>query len=128
MNVDERVVLECSSVIGFEFNAAIVSDALSRDRIETLVILRQLESKGFINDILEQDDVYQFASRSLLNGIRWIASKNIDNTNSKVSQIVREYHSRVANALEIRNNIDPLNLADVKDKDIYALALSLIHI
>ena len=122
LDVDERLVLECSSVIGFEFNADIVSGALSRDRIETLVILRQLESKGFINDILEQDDVYQFASRSLLNGIRWIASKNIDNTNSKVSQIVREYHSRVANALEIRNNIDPSNLENVKDKDIYALA------
>ena len=73
LDVDERVVLECSSVIGFEFNAAIVSDALSRDRIETLVILRQLESKGFINDILEQDDVYQFASRSLLNGIRSVS-------------------------------------------------------
>lgn len=122
LDVEERLVLECSSVIGFEFNAGIVSEALSRDRIETLVLLRQLESKGFISDILEQDDVYQFASRSLLNGIRWIASKNIDNTNIKVSQIVREYHSRVASALEIKNNIDQSNLQKVKDKDIYALA------
>ena len=122
LDIDERLLLECSAVIGFEFNVEILAEALQKDRIAILITLRQLESKGFIEDILDQDDVYQFTSRSLMNGIRWLASKNLDKTNSKVSQIVREYHGRVAHALEIKYKIDITKLNKIKDKDIYALA------
>ena len=48
LDVDERLLLECSAVIGFEFNVEILAEALQKDRIAILITLRQLESKDLL--------------------------------------------------------------------------------
>ena len=118
---DEKRIVECAAFIGTEFNATTLSEALNMGRLTTLINLRRLEKKGFINDILDQDDVFQFSSSMILNGLRFITSNVTKNEKSNISQIVREYHYRIASSIEKQFGITDNNMESVDKLEDYLL-------
>jgi hypothetical protein len=122
---EEKRVLECAAFIGTEFNATTLSHALNEDRLKVLVDLRRLENNGLINDVLDQDDVYRFSSSMILNGIRYVTSNAQTGSTENISQIVREYHFCVAEAIEKQFNISAQGQPDtskIGDHTLYKLA------
>ena len=122
---EERRILECAAFIGTEFNATILSNALNEKRLSVLASLRELESNGLIVDILDQDDVYRFSSSMILNGIRYITSNAQAGSTDNMSQIVREYHFCVTQAIEKQFNVSTEEVPDtsaIDDHTLYRLA------
>ena len=118
---EEKRVLECAAFIGTEFNASTLSHALNEDRLKVLVILRRLEHNGLLSDVRDQDDIYRFSSSMILNGIRYVTSKSQNGSTEHISQIVREYHFCVAEAIEKHHNISGQELSDIEKIDDHIL-------
>ena len=122
---EERRILECAAFIGTEFNATTLSNALNEERLNVLASLRELESNGLIADVLDQDDVYRFSSSMILNGLRYVTSNAQAGSSDNMSQIVREYHFRVAKAIEKQFNVSADKVPDtstIDDHTLYRLA------
>lgn len=96
-------ILECASYIGKTFEANVIVSILGKERLDILNRLREAEKKGLIIDKNDQDDIYEFVSRSFMKEIRHYSinqkhkSDNKENSNIKVSQIVKEYNERIIN-------------------------------
>ena len=96
-------ILECASYIGKTFEANVIVSILGKERLDILNRLREAEKQGLIIDKNDQDDIYEFVSRSFMKEIRHYSinqkqkSENNKNSNIKVSQIVKEYNERIIN-------------------------------
>tara|TARA_Y100001978_G_scaffold153939_1_gene139286 strand:+ start:1137 stop:5216 length:4080 start_codon:yes stop_codon:yes gene_type:complete len=96
-------ILECASYIGKTFEANVIVSILAKERLDILNRLREAEKKGLIIDKNDQDDIYEFVSRSFMKEIRHYSINqnqkynNEENSNVKVSQIVKEYNERIIN-------------------------------
>ena len=124
LTVNQRRIIECAAFIGNEVNASTISTALKLPFIDTLDNLRDLEKKGFINDVLDQDDVYQFASSNILNGIRFSTSKSSEGT-TNISQLVKEYQFLITRSISEKHNIDYKNdstFENIDDNIVFKLA------
>ena len=124
LTVSQRRIIECAAFIGNEVNASTISTALKLPFIDTLDNLRDLEKKGFINDVLEQDDVYQFASSDILNGIRFSTSKSSEDA-TNISQIVKEYQFLITKSISEQHKIDYQDnstFSNIDDNIIFKLA------
>ena len=101
---EHRTVLECAACgcNGCEFRASVLADALHRPCLDMVAVLDEIERKtGMIHDVRDRDDVYAFHSSFLLEVIRGrlgILGRTMRLTD--VPQIVREYHARLAVAVE----------------------------
>jgi len=97
-----KPILECAACLGMEFPATILSDSLDMNRMELLRLLKEIESEtSMIYDVKESDDLFKFQSSLVLEVIREQMSISGKGPNATdVPQIVREYHSQVALALE----------------------------
>jgi len=97
-----RTVFECAACIGQHFNASILAESLQMNRIEMLNLLNKIEQEtGIIYDDLENDDMYSFKSSFHLEMIRKKLKIRSSGPSAKdVPQIIREYHLRLATALE----------------------------
>ena len=59
--------------------------------------LREAEDLDFIKDKSDEDDIYEFTSRSLMKEIRNFSVKKKGDSDITVSQIVKEYNDRIIN-------------------------------
>ena len=110
-------VLACAACgcVGREFHVSVIADALGRTRLDLLLVLDEIErTTGMVHDVRDRDDVYAFHSSLLLEVIRDkldIAGQGAGN--ATVPQIVREYHGRLAIALQSALKISPSTLYEV---------------
>ncbi|MHC5056769.1 MAG: ATP-binding protein [Planctomycetota bacterium] len=97
-----RSLLECGACLGLEFRATVLSSSLERPRLEVLGLLREIEDRtGILYDVRGSDDCYAFRSSFMLEVIRESLSiSGLGPEDGNVPQIIREYHARVAGALE----------------------------
>lgn len=120
-----RTILQCAACCadGREFNASLVAAALDQPCLDLLVELDEIErTTGMVRDVRERDDIYEFHSWFLVEEIR--RSLGLDegekqngdithlperpkgcfaqmsNVPVLFPQLVREYHGRLAAALE----------------------------
>ncbi len=99
-----HAVLACAACgsDGREFRVSVLADALNRTCLDMLIVLDEIErTTGMVYDVKDHDDVYAFHSSFLLEVIR--GKLNIAGHGPRkadVPQIVREYHARLAIALE----------------------------
>jgi DNA polymerase III delta prime subunit len=99
-----RELLECAACVGRVFQAEVLARCLSLERLEMLRRLRQVEEQtGLLRDVCPTDDAYEFGSTFVLEVIRQRAGI-LDRGPAcrDVPQVVREYHARIARALEER--------------------------
>ncbi len=99
-----RAVLACAACgcDGREFRASVLAHALDRTCLDLLIVLDEIErTTGLVHDVRDRDDVYAFHSSFLLEVIRGqLAITGHGPGKADVPQIVREYHARLAMALE----------------------------
>jgi len=99
-----HAVLACAACgcDGREFRVSVLADALNRTCLDLLLVLDEIErTTGMVHDVLDRDDVYAFHSSFLLEVIRGkLAIAGHGPRQANVPQIVREYHARLAIALE----------------------------
>ena len=97
-----RMVLECAACLGQVFNVSVLSDGLEISRLELLDLLRRIEQEThIIADVCDQDDIYAFSSSFMLEVIRKELNISIKGPQSnEVPQLIREYHARMAVAIE----------------------------
>lgn len=107
-------ILECAAYIGKSFEADVIVHIIGKDRLGILNRLREAEDLELIIDKGDEDDIYEFTSRSLMKEIRTygVNRKGLDSEVS-VSQIVKEYNDRVINyyyELDEDFNIEDFNI------------------
>ena len=99
-----RAVLACAACgcDGREFHVSVLADALRRTCLDLLTVLDEIErTTGMVHDVRDRDDVYAFHSSFLLEVIRGqLGIAGHGARKADVPQIVREYHARLALALE----------------------------
>jgi hypothetical protein len=99
-----RAVLACAACgcEGREFRVGVLADALGRTRLDLLIVLDEIErTTGLVHDVRERDDLYAFHSSFLLEVIRGqLGIAGGGARKADVPQLVREYHARLAVALE----------------------------
>ena len=107
-------ILECAAYIGKSFEADVVVHIINKNRLDILNRLREAEGLGLIIDKSDEDDIYEFSSRSLMKEIRNFGiQKASGNPEINVSQIVKEYNERVINfyfPTDDDSNFDTLNI------------------
>jgi len=107
-------ILECAAYIGKSFEADVVVHIISKNRLDILNRLREAEDLGLIIDKSDEDDIYEFSSRSLMKEIRSFGlQKESRNPEMNVSQIVKEYNERVINfyfPTDDDSSLDKLNI------------------
>jgi tetratricopeptide (TPR) repeat protein len=99
-----HAVLACAACgcDGCEFRVSVLADALGRTCLDLLIVLDEIErTTGMVHDVRDRDDVYAFHSSFLLEVIRGkLGIAGHGARKADVPQIVREYHARLAIALE----------------------------
>ena len=98
LDVELFNILECASYIGKTFEANVIVHIIGKDRLEILNRLREAEDMGLVIDKNDEDDIYEFTSRSLIKELRShsIKKKGISKDDKiTVSQIVKEYNNRI---------------------------------
>ena len=107
-------ILECAAYIGKSFEADVVVHIIDKNRLDILNRLREAEALGLIIDKSDEDDIYEFSSRSLMKEIRNFGiQKESGSAEMNVSQIVKEYNERVINfyfPTDDDSNFDNLNI------------------
>jgi hypothetical protein len=90
-------ILECAAYIGKTFEANVIVHIIGKDRLEILNRLREAEDMDLVSDKSDEDDIYEFTSRSLMKEIRNYSVKRKGESDVSVSQIVKEYNDRIIN-------------------------------
>ena len=70
---------------------------INKDRLDILNRLREAEDLGLVIDRGDEDDIYEFSSRSLMKEIRYFGMKKKGVSKKQVSQVVKEYNDRILN-------------------------------
>jgi len=97
----ERMIIQCASCIGLEFEVDILAGCLEIPRLDLLYSLNKIETEtNLLFDVGEYDDIYAFSSSAVLEVIRSeFRILNFGPSNSKVPQIIREFNARIAQVL-----------------------------
>tara|TARA_Y100000991_G_scaffold215546_1_gene206440 strand:+ start:26 stop:2128 length:2103 start_codon:yes stop_codon:yes gene_type:complete len=98
-------ILETASFIGENFEANILSEIWQIDRLVLLHKLRLAEDLGFVKDVSDKDDVFQFTNKGIIAELRRYASKGLKD--DQRPQIVKEYHKMITNIMLEKKAIDP---------------------
>ena len=99
-----RDTLSVAACLGRQFLAELVAEALRQPRKDVIKDLEVLEREtGLVRDVLEVDDLYEFRSQRLLDGVRAALSiRLVGPRSADVPQGVRELHALCAAALAAR--------------------------
>lgn len=96
-----RVPLAYAACLGQTFRASTLTEILRQSRFEVLSLLRDIEQDtGWILDVQSKDDVYEFSSSYLLEGMREHFEIQEAGPTDAAPQLIREYHAQAARALE----------------------------
>ena len=98
-------ILETASFIGENFEANILSEIWQIDRLVLLHKLRLAEDLGFVKDVSDKDDVFQFTNKGIIAELRRYASKGLKD--DQRPQIVKEYHKMITSIMLEKKAIDP---------------------
>jgi len=95
-------ILSFAAVLGKEFQVSNVASGLNISYLETVKTLDNItKESGFIYDLLDKDDVYQFRSQILMDALRSTIGYSTDGmTSTHVAQSMRHFHALAAYALE----------------------------
>ena len=113
LDVELFNILECASYIGKTFEANVIVHIIGKDRLEILNRLREAEDMGLVTDKNDEDDIYEFTSRSLIKELRShsIKKKGISKDDKiTVSQIVKEYNNRIIDYFYSSKDFDINNI------------------
>jgi hypothetical protein len=112
-----HTVLACAACgcDGLEFRVSVIADALNRTRLDLLMVLNEIErTTGMVHDVRNRDDIYAFYSSFLLDVIRGkLGVTGMGARKGDIPQIVREYHARLAMALEPALKTSPSKLYEI---------------
>ena len=94
-------ILSFAAILGKEFHVSHISYGLDITYLETVRLLDSIsEESGFIFDLMDKDDVYQFRSQILLDALRSNIRYSTEGILSiHVPQSIRHFHALAANAL-----------------------------
>lgn len=96
-----RRPLAYAACLGQTFRASTLTEILGQSRFEILSLLRDIEQDtGWIRDVQSKDDVYEFSSSYLLEGMREHFEIQEAGPTDAAPQLIREYHAQAARALE----------------------------
>jgi len=96
-----RMPLAYAACLGQTFRASTLTEILGQSRFEILSLLRDIEQDtGWIRDVQSKDDVYEFSSSYLLEGMREHFEIQEAGPTDAAPQLIREYHAQAARALE----------------------------
>jgi len=115
LTLQDRVYLELAAQLGSSFEADILAQALNVDRLELLQCLYRIErDTGMIRDVLDEEDVYEFSSTSVLHGMRNLAVSELHTKPNHMPQLVRDYHKLITDCLENQpeQNVNVFMLAE----------------
>ncbi len=95
-------MLSFAAVLGKEFQVSHIASGLNISYLETVKTLDSItKESGFIFDLLDKDDVYQFRSQILLDALRATIGYSTDGmTSTHVAQSMRHFHALAAYALK----------------------------
>ncbi len=97
LSEQQQKLIESASHIGFKFDATILSFIWKRDFIEIINELEKIESFGLIEDNLDQDNIFEFTSKTFH---KWLRS-NFNNENKEVfNQRIIEIQKRIIESVE----------------------------
>jgi hypothetical protein len=110
-NREFRSVLECAACVGQEFSVNMVSKVVGLPRLELIHLLDRIEEQtGIVIDLRDKDDHFAFRSSFLLEVLRDSREVHAGGPrDGAMPQRVREYHYRLASALE--ETLDDSNAA-----------------
>jgi hypothetical protein len=102
-------MLSLAALLGKEFQVSHLSNALDLSYLECVKALDDIEKRsGFVFDLKDKDDVYQFRSQIILDAVRETIDYSMEGMLSPhVTQAMRHFHALVANALEESNKKMP---------------------
>ena len=92
-------ILESATTIGNKFNAKILAQVWNYELLDVLGFLEDAEKKGFIIDIPNEDNMFEFTNKRVVSAIKNYYS---DTNDMGVKQIIIEYNKRY---LELQKNI-----------------------
>ena len=95
-------MLSFAAILGKEFQVSHIASGLNISYLETVKTLDSIaKESGFIFDLLNKDDVYQFRSQILLDALREAIGYSTDGmTSTHVAQSMRHFHALAAYALQ----------------------------
>ena len=95
-------VLSFAAIFGKEFHVSHIANGLDMTYLECVNILDAItRESGFVFDLMDKDDVYQFRSQILLDALRsTIGYSTKGMLSTHVSQSIRYFHALAANTLE----------------------------
>jgi len=110
---EHEMLIAAAAIMGPEFRAGIVAQALGLDVLQCLRSLHEIEKKtSLIHDDLERDGVLAFASNFAHETVREALQLQPSSSRSAgVRQIVRELHFRIAEALRTSKAASVTDLA-----------------
>lgn len=98
----DKALLESASIVGYKFDAEILSKIWKLDLIRVLERLEKLEDE-FVKDQSHEDNIYAFSDKTLYQVIRNSAAKNKKKNDSR--QLIVEYQKRIiSTVLEDNDN------------------------
>ncbi len=108
-------VLLCAACIGKTFKISIVAESLEMSKLKLIKLLDLIETRTqLISDVKENDDFYTFNSSFVLEALRSKMSIKAKGPNDNtVSQLVREFHARIALSLEKTLSLSNQHLYDL---------------
>lgn len=100
-------ILESAATIGYKFNADILAHVWNYELLDVLGFLEDAQKKGFIIDIPNEDNMFEFTNKRVVSAIKNYYSDTIDMRGDQgvqggVKQIIIEYNKRY---LELQKNI-----------------------
>lgn len=95
-------ILSFAAIFGKEFHVSHLANGLDIKYLECVNILDTITKKsGFVFDLLDKDDIYQFRSQILLDALRSTIGYSTEGMlSTNVSQAIRYFHALAANSLE----------------------------
>jgi tetratricopeptide (TPR) repeat protein/Cdc6-like AAA superfamily ATPase len=117
--IDQKIIdiLQCCSMIGRTFNVSVAAEIFQIDILEFLDMLKVAESKGLVEDLQENDDLFHFTDKRMVVVFKNLNMKSFgDVDNAALEQRVREYRKRYIMVLENRKL--KLNKNEIMDDDV----------
>ncbi len=95
-------ILSFAAIFGKEFHVSHIASGLDMSYLECVKILDAItKESGFVFDLMDKDDVYQFRSQILLDALRATIGYSTEGMlSTHVSQAIRYFHALAANTLE----------------------------
>ncbi len=108
LTLRESNLLQCCAIIGRKFNVSTISQIFGISILDCLELIKKAVEKNIIEDVLDEDDVFQFVEKRVCNMFKTL---NLDD-DSKQTQEIREYHKRFVDIYE-KEDLKTMSYKDI---------------